>query len=99
MSEGLNAGADEHRREEPLVDEHGREPGPHTRAGGASVEARHQPDRVVLQGRDHGTEVVSINTHVAVGKHEDRVLSLPAEVGDVADLVVGSDDPIVDDES
>ena len=61
-------------RQEVVVDGGGCESRPKSADGMPAIEARHQTNFGLLQGSDDVSDVIAINTHVAVAENDDVVL-------------------------
>ena len=85
-------------RDEPFVDVHRAELRPELRARHAAVEARHHSGVPVLEATGDGRDVIRPDPHVGVGDDEGVVLGVAQQVRQVADLEVGADRAIVDDQ-
>jgi len=86
------------RGQEPVVDEHRPEHGPQAARGASGVETRDHSDRGVPEGPDDAAEVALVDPHVAVGDDQEVVFRRTVHVGEVTDLEVGADHPVVHDE-
>ena len=94
----LDVGAEERRGEKPLVDEHGAKRRRHAGRRHAAIQTRHQPDARFLERTHDGLDIVGPDAHVAVDGDQYVVVRAPNEIGEIADLQVGPDRPVVDHE-